>query len=105
MKYCNITSDNINSNKNAAGKFRNEKQTFSFVSWSSNIFHREISQLTQCTVVVRILVLMKFSYVMLCRRSAYRIGFVYITTHHVVPVATGSVNKKGPLAAAADVHN
>ena len=108
MKYCNITSDhNINFNKNAAGKFRNEKQTNFFVSWSSNIFHREISQLTQCTVVVRILVLMKFSYVMLCRRSAYRyrIGFVYITTHHVVPVATGSVNKKGPLAAAAGVHN
>ena len=39
MKYCNITSDNINFNKKRSGKIPKRKTNYFFlVSWSSNIF-------------------------------------------------------------------
>ena len=92
MKYCNITSDNINFNKKRSGKIPKRKTNyFFFVSWSSNIFHREISQLTQCTVVVRILVLMKFSYV---RHAVQAVGVPYrVCLHHYPPRGSGCHRK------------
>ena len=91
MKYCNITSDhNINFNKNAAGKFRNEKQTIFFCimvfkhfsSWNitANTMHSSSSHISPDEVFVR--------------HAVQAVGAPYrVCLHHYPPRGSGCHRK------------